>query len=105
MKNNLCLCCSTNLTINSKKLFCKSCESFIHERLQMTSVTISRRLGMKIYTHARHTCSFCHHKSVVSYNDYEYKKKYYICKSHLSRWLRIGCQIGNLSNFLHVEEQ
>lgn len=103
MKHNICICCNTNNTLNLKKILCKNCEIFIHEKLQLSSVTLSRRLGMKIYTNIKNKCSFCHRKSVVSYKDYEINKKYYICKTHTKRWLKIGCQLGELANFLYTK--
>lgn len=104
LKHNICICCNTNRSPDSKQLLCKECYKFIHDKLQLTPQYISNRLGMKFYSRIIQKCSFCESKSTITYIDSINKRKYYICKSHLERWLRIGCQLGELANFLEVEE-
>jgi hypothetical protein len=70
----------------------------------MDGSKISRKIGQAYYARSSTKCNFCEKKAVYSYKNYENKKKYYICKKHHDRWLHIGCQLGELANFLHVEE-
>lgn len=87
-----------------KQLLCRNCFAFIYDKLELKTEVVSKKLGMKIYTHTiKHKCTFCKNDSVVSYKDYNNNRKYYICQSHLNRWLKIGCQLGELSNFLTIE--
>lgn len=102
LSHNICICCNTNRSPDAKQLLCKNCHIFIHDKLQLTPQLISQRLGMNIYTKIIHKCSFCKEKAVISYKDYENNKKYYICDEHKDRWLKIGCQLGELSNFLKI---
>jgi hypothetical protein len=104
LKNNVCMCCNTNRSPNQKQLLCKECYTFIHKKLGITPSFISNKLSMHYNNKViKHDCSFCDNTSMVSYKDYENSKKYYICKKHLDRWLKIGCQLGEFSNYLTKE--
>lgn len=104
LKNPICICCQTNRCPNQRQLLCKNCYKFIHDELKLSSSTISHKLGNSVYTKIKHKCDFCDRKAIISYKDYNSTKKWYICKYHRDRWLKIGCQLGQLSNFLHVDE-
>ena len=104
LKNSICMCCQTNRCPNRRQIFCKQCFNFIHQKLGMDAQTISKKINQIYYTKVNRKCSFCDCKAVVSYKSYESNKKYYICRKHLDRWLKIGCQLGELSNFLHIDE-
>lgn len=103
IKNHVCLCCNTNRSPDKKQKFCIECYRFLHDVLQLRTSYISRKLGHNIYNSIISKCDFCGRKAIISYRDYDSKKRWYICKYHRDRWLKFGCELGELSNYLSFE--
>lgn len=104
LKNNVCICCNINRTDNFKNILCKNCMHFVYDVLELRIEYVSSKLHFKSYTKSvKKKCSFCDKPCMIKFNNYNNNKKYYICKSHYERWLKIGCELGEFSIFLNAE--
>lgn len=107
LHNPICICCNTNRCNDKRNIFCCECKKFIQVKLHLSSTFISRKLNNDVILSVkcrkslfRGKCSFCQNIAMVSYINYENKKRYFICKEHYNRWLKIGCELGELANAL-----
>ena len=102
----VCQCCMTNLVVDTRHIFCKKCKNFLYKRLRLTSHYVSHKLLNADYNNhvfvrkSGSKCSLCGKKPIISYKHFELNRRFYLCRDHHDRWLRIGCELSELVNKL-----
>jgi hypothetical protein len=107
LKNPICVCCKTNRCKDKRCILCESCKEFIHHKLKINQNYISHiishtdmNIGVEYRRYRDKNCSFCNNDGVIVYRHIKNKKKYLLCQAHHDKWLRIGCELGELANVI-----